>query len=315
MSLSQALSEVSLSSTASIPNLFLIGAPKCGTSALSQYLGEHPDIFMSTPKEPNFFNTQFSPKYRTVTEAGKYLNDCFYGAKDSEVVGEATVWYLYDEEAIPQILAFQPQARFIAMVRNPIDLAHALHATELFTGHEDIEDFEAAWRLQAERRAGKHIPPGCSEPEVLQYGAIAQLGKQVQRFFQRVPSDQRHVIVFEDFTGNTKLAYEEVLQFLNVPGDNRDHFPVYNANRKYRNQQFSKLIHQLGRKTNIGPLKRKLGIPPSMSITRWLKQLNTKQDKRETLSTSFIEELKQYFREDIALLSELLDRDLTHWTK
>lgn len=150
---------------------------------------------------------------------------------------------------------------------------------------------------------------------VLQYGEIGKLGIQIERFFNLVPEDQRQVIVFDDFIADTKQVYENALQFLEIENDDRQEFPIHNANRKYRNKLISHLIHQLGRKTNIGPLKRKLGIPPSFSLTQWVKQLNTKQQSREALPSEFREDLKQYFREDIKLLSQLLGRDLTHWTK
>src|SRR6056297_204893 len=94
------------------PNFFIIGAPKCGTTSMARYLGEHPDIFFSDPKEPNFFNTDFSEKIRITTEIKEYLK-LFQGADKYRRVGEGTVWYFFSKEAILYILKFNPEAKFI----------------------------------------------------------------------------------------------------------------------------------------------------------------------------------------------------------
>src|SRR5271154_5759385 len=105
------------------PNFFIIGGPKCGTTSLVSWLGQHPDIFIPREKELNFFN---SDDYRIITSLDDY-EDCFAMAKDKLAIGEATVWYLYSDEAVPNILQYQPDARFIVMFRNPMEMAPALH--------------------------------------------------------------------------------------------------------------------------------------------------------------------------------------------
>ena len=85
-----------------IPNFFIIGAPKCGTTALSEYLRKHPDIYFSYPKESNFFNDDFSDKYRKTKKFDIYLNQFFYNSKGYKAVGEGTVWYSSGGEVVFQ---------------------------------------------------------------------------------------------------------------------------------------------------------------------------------------------------------------------
>src|SRR6056297_3072691 len=133
------------------PNFFIIGAPKCGTTSMARYLGEHPDIFFSDPKEPNFFNTDFSDEYRKVTNIKDYLK-LFRGADKYKRVGEGSVMYLFSKEAISNILEFNPKAKFIVMTRNEVEMFRSLHLQLLSSLEENEKDPEKAWRLQKERK-------------------------------------------------------------------------------------------------------------------------------------------------------------------
>ncbi|SRR6056297_999156 len=133
------------------PNFFIIGAPKCGTTSLYYYLKDHPDIFMAEPKEPHYFSTDFSDKFRKVLTREDYLN-LFKEAKKYKAVGEGSTEYLYSKEAVPNILKFNSEAKFIVMVRNPIELVISLHQELFVEMNENIEDVEKAWDLQEKRR-------------------------------------------------------------------------------------------------------------------------------------------------------------------
>ena len=123
------------------PNFFIIGAPKCGTTSLSAWLGDNPQIFMSSMKEPHFFNSDDRQAVRTFDE----YEALFRGATEEHVaIGEASVWYLSSAEAVSAILRYQPEAKFIVMVRNPIDMAPTLNGEMLLSGLEYEHEFPIA---------------------------------------------------------------------------------------------------------------------------------------------------------------------------
>lgn len=94
------------------PNFFIIGAPKCGTTALCEYLRAHPRIGMSIPKEPHYFCTDCTTRFRTIYTQQEYLR-CFDHVQDGcAVAGEGSVWYLFSEAAVVNILRFAPDAKF-----------------------------------------------------------------------------------------------------------------------------------------------------------------------------------------------------------
>ena len=131
------------------PDFFIVGAPKCGTTALAEYLRQHPDVFFSDPKEPCYFCNDF-PRKRYVESESDYTA-LFRKAKSGSILGEGSVWYLYSECAIENIYQFNPNAKIIAMIRNPVDLVYSLHSQLVYSGEETISDFEEAWDIQYKR--------------------------------------------------------------------------------------------------------------------------------------------------------------------
>ena len=297
------------------PNFFIIGAPKCGTTSLSEYLREHPDIFFAYPKETNFFNTDFSPKYRKYQKLDRYLNECFYDSKGYKAVGEGTVFYLMSDVAIDNILKFNPEAKFIVMIRNPIELSYSMHSTELYGGNENAENFNDAWNLQEDRKNNKSLPPLCREPKILQYGTLAKTGKQLQRLLKKIPQEKLKIILFDDFKKDVKTVYDETIEFLGLIKDNRTKFPIANENRESKIRFVTLLISYVGRKLKIITIKKKLGITPGKSLLKIFEKWNAKSVKRNPLPDSFKKELQKYFENDVHLLQMIINRDLSHWLK
>ena len=112
------------------PDFFIVGAPKCGTTALYEYLRQHPAVFMPFHKEPLFFGDDLTRRYGRLT-LHDYMR-LFKDAKPGQRVGEASAWYLYSRSAAAEIKAYAPDAQIIVMVRNPVDMMYAEHSQVLF---------------------------------------------------------------------------------------------------------------------------------------------------------------------------------------
>jgi len=296
------------------PHFFLIGAPKSGTTALYEYLREHPKIFLCE-KDLNFFSEDI-PGMRRVRAEDEYL-ELFAGARDEHrAVGEASSLYLFSSVAAQRIREFAPNAKLIALLRNPIDLAYSFHGQLLYSGEEDVEDFEKAWALQDERRAGRSIPRRCTAPEQLQYREIAALGTQIQRLTTLFPATQLSLHLHDDLVRDPGVVYEAVLAFLGVPSDNRTEFPRVNVAKSHRNDAVGAFTEQppaLIRKT-VRLVKKILRIE-ELGIMSRLRAVNDAERKRPPLDPAFRNQLRDVFRPEINLLSSVLDRDLSHWLK
>ena len=186
------------------PDFFILGAPKCGTTSLAEWLKESPHVFVSTPKEPNFFAPDVIPSvYRTVEQYERL----FDGATPAHrAIGEASTVYLQSAVAVPRILAYRPDARFIVMLRSPIEMAVSLHGQMLYSLNEDIASFEDAWDAQEARARGERIPDRCRSPVFLQYGEACRLGSHVERLFRTVDRESVEIVFLEDMRRDAESA-------------------------------------------------------------------------------------------------------------
>ncbi|MBF0445136.1 MAG: sulfotransferase [Magnetococcales bacterium] len=289
------------------PNFFIIGAPKCGTTSMAAWLTAHPQIYMSPIKEPHYFNMDH--KHGEIKTLSSY-NAQFADANGQEkAIGEASVWYLTSKVAVANILKFNPDAKFIVMLRNPIEMVTSLHDQMLFSQYEHIEDFTQAWQLQEERKNGKAIPASCVEPQFIIYGDRCKLGEQLQRLYAQVPHKQVHVITMDQLKKDPQKEYKKTLEFLNVPDDGRIDFAVHNLAKARRSLPLRKAVEWLGR------LKIALGITGGLGILNAIEKNNQKTRKRPPLPPQTKLILQDHFRDDIHLLEKLLERDFSHWLK
>lgn len=262
---------------------------------------------MSTPKEPCYFAKDLS--YPNSPRNDEEYLRCFAGARDDHlVVGEASVDYLYSQVAVPNALQFSPDSRFMVMVRNPIDMARSLHAYSYQILLEDVEDFETAWRLQEERSDGRSLPPVCHQRDFVLYGRLCKLGEQLERLFRWVPRERIHVAVFDDLVRDPGAVYRNALHFLGVPDDGRMEFPPRNATRSHKSRLIRRTTQSLLALRRRLPV-RSFGVP----VLGWLISVNQGAVARSAIKPALRAELTEYFRSDVELLSELLDRDFSGW--
>lgn len=296
-----------------VPNFFIVGAPKCGTTALSEYLRGHPAVFLSRPKEPHFFAEDL-PGTRYVTELPDYLRLFAARRPEQAAVGEASVWYLHSSLAIRRIHDFNPDARLVVMLRNPLAMIPSLHGHLLFAFNEDRADLAEAWHLQNRRRRGKDVPAKCFEPRLLQYAEIGCLGAQVQRLLTVFPRDQVHFVLFDDWIADPGREYRAVLDFLGLADDGRSDFPRVNAQKQHRLPMLGSLLLRPPEPARV--LWRKLRALTGPKISLPIEAL-IRMNARTGTPSPVADDIKQLmiacFKPDIILLAELIERDLTHW--
>jgi len=297
------------------PNFFLIGAPKCGTTSLSEYLRTHPKVCFSDPKEPHYFNTDYPWLQRTFTERA-YLDQAFaHRSPEHVAVGEGSVFYLLSRAAVPNILRFNPEAKILVMIRNPIDMVQSLHHQNVYAQIETEADFEQAWRRMAERREGRSIPRRCRVPTLLLYDEMGRLGEQLGRVAKLVPGERLKVIIFDDLIEDALGVYRNVLDFLGLEYDGRIMFPVANPSR-IQADWYRRFFGGLptGIDAAVRNFRRVFGMR-EFGIRRRLGELTTQLTMRRPLSAELHRELIGCFDAEIEKLSNLVGRDLSGWLR
>ena len=277
----------------SFPDFFILGAPKCGTTALAHWLGEHPQVYMSPVKEPHYFNTDMAN--RTITSREQY-EKLFRGVKPEQTtVGEASTWYLFSQEAVPNIEQECPNAKYIVMTRDPVEMAHSLYHHNYRALHEDQPTFEQAWVLQEERAAGRVIPKTCNEPAFLQYQSACSLGSLLERLYGQVQPSRVLHLSMQGLRNDPASEYCRVQRFLGVHDENRTDFASVNVARSYRSWALQRVLRFGGR------ARKAIGIHRGLGLMR----LNEREQVKAPLSEGFREELVAAFKSEYEKLERL----------
>jgi len=302
------------------PDFFVIGAPRCGTTSLCRFLAKNPQICFSRPKEPHYF-----ARVKGLPSAGELERDYlerYFGHRQPahRMAGEGSVSYIYAPEAIERIRQFNPAARFIVMLRNPMSMLPSFHLKMRYLLQEDEADFASAWRLQEARARGKHVPRHCLDPRTLMYGEVVKYGAHLERVYGIAGRERTHVIVFDDFVANPLGTYRDALGFLGVDYDGRTGFSPRNESRIYRYRWLQELLYvpaSNGSATN--GVARRVAAKHKHSKSRmggWVQRL-AEWNRISTTPASLTREMRavvaEHLRPDNLLLGQLLRRDLSSW--
>ncbi|MFA7586647.1 MAG: sulfotransferase [Novosphingobium sp.] len=197
-----------------LPDFIIVGAPKCGTTALAAYLAQSPKVFIPKIKEPHFFCDDFEG-FRRVRTEGEY-RALYEGVKPEQKAGDASVWYLYSAAAAESAARFAPDARIIIMFRDPVEMIQSLHSQLRFSGRENTLTPAEGWALIAARRAGQSLPEQVVEPSHLFYDEVCMYWSQLQRWRAVFPDNQILAIDFDDFRADPDAVTRRAFSFIGV---------------------------------------------------------------------------------------------------
>lgn len=296
-----------------IPNFILIGAQKAGTTAIAHYLEQHPQIFMSPTKEPGFFDFEGTPPNfkgpgdqplysKIITNLDDY-SKLFEPATNEIAVGEATTWYLYSQRAANSIKQHIPNAKLIAILRNPVDRAYSAYMHAIRDDRETL-DFEKA--LEAEQH---RIAEGWEY--LWHYQAIGRYAEQLEHYYALFPSEQIQVHLYDDLQTKPESLLQDIFRFLQVKPDFQ---PQVFTRLNISGQKKSKAIEQMLSDNN--PLKQALKPLLPIRLRKQLaNQIRIFNYKKPECSEEIRTQLLNQFRDDILKTQDLIGRDLSPWLR
>lgn len=294
------------------PHFLIIGAARAGTTALHGYLRQHPQIFMPTLKEPNFFSFEGETLAckgpgadyinNSVTNQGKYL-DLFARAPGGAICGEASPLYLFSPKAPARIKRSIPKARLVVILRNPIDQAfsHFLYASK--QAIETERNFTTALALENERLAAGWQP-------LFGYSDFPRYGDQLARYFDLFEKDQIFIRTYEDFQERPQQLFQELFQFIGAD----DKFqPDMTSRPNAGGVPKNRALQDFLMKSN--PITRAIGLVvpkrARLAIRDQIAAVNTKREL--TMPPAAREILKDRLSDDIRALEKLIGKDLSNW--
>jgi len=208
----------------SIPNLFIIGAPKSGTTALANNIVQHKEIFISEQKEPRFFDAHtfydYSEDY-LIKDLENYLSLFdVEDAKNSKYRLDASVFNMYSKQSIENILRLSPNAKFIILLREPVSATLSMHRQRL--GYVDLkmrevsENFMECWDTLGERKKGKGYPRGCRNQFLFRYDLLFSYELYLPYIIEKIKRENLFIGFYDDFVKRPEEFYNRLFHFLNV---------------------------------------------------------------------------------------------------
>jgi hypothetical protein len=306
-----------------LPDFFIVGHPKSGTTALYQMLKRHPQIYMPDIKEPWFF----VPELRARNDRGNsarhprslegYLA-LFAGAGPQQTVGEATPSYLFSQTAARRIAELQPSARIVAVLREPASFLRSLHLQFLRTDVETEKSLRKAIELDGRRREGKSLPRTSTRPQTLIYSDHVRYAEQLRRYHEVFPREQVLVLIYDEFRADNLGTVRRILRFLELDDIQEIEPTEINPSVEMRSARVHSLVRALylGRGPAARVTKRTI---KRLLPARARRSLLAREHRAQTIEASppdelLMLELRRRFKGEVAALSEYLECDLlTRW--
>lgn len=300
------------------PDFLVIGHPRSGSGQLNGYLARHPDVFMGK-KELHYFGRDlgYHDPPRTLENYLGFFDAAPAGAR----VGEASTWTLYSETAAQEIAAFNPRMQVIAILRNPVDMLHSLHAHFVFRGDEDIPDFAEALDAEPDRAAGRRVPPYAIPRRGLEYSRMTRYAEQLGRFIDALGRERVHVVINDDFRKDARAVFRGMCAFLGVREEFEGLDAVFAEDKRARNANrtvYSRAVQDF----LIHPARQQVleavqpaAVPGWRFVLRALRRLNIRYVDRAPMDPALRARLQVRFRPEVEALSALLDRDLSAWSR
>jgi len=301
-----------------LPDFFLLGAPKAGTTALHAALAQHPQLYLSPVKEPKFYLCDGRPPPRSrqrgpgdahsarewVWKRSKY-EALFDPAPAGALRGESTPFYLYDRAAHRRIHADVPEARLVVVIRDPVDRAYSNWMHLRSDGLEPIEDFATAWAAEDERVTAGWAP-------FWHYRRLGLYGAQLRDLTMRFSTEQVHVLRYRDLVERPAESLDAVCEFLGVATG------VIAGAQRANSHPFvapSARASALSRTLRAGAA---LGAYAPPQVWRRLSRpllasLHRAGSRRPVLDADLRLRLVEAYREDNALLEEITGRSFSDW--
>ena len=297
-----------------LPNFLIVGAAKCGTTSLYYYLKQHPDVFMSNPKEPDYFFAQFfkiptngiGDECQEVVQKKDDYFRLFEKAIGKKAIGEASHTNLYYyQKVIPAIKQYLGDPKIIIILRNPFERAFSTH-TALTMQDREFLPFEEA--LQQEP---KRMEEGWRS--TWYYKDLGFYAQQVKAYFDHFSAVK--VCLYDDLKRDPGSLIQGLYRFLEVDDAFRpDMSADYNISGVPRSKLFKSLFR---RKPPLQSMVRFIG-KTIFTDDGWAsvrEKLKAKLLAKPTIKPQTKHALENIYRDDIAKLQSLIGRDLTHWLK
>jgi len=301
-----------------VPEFFIIGHEKCGTTALYKMLRRHPQVFMPDFKEPRFFSSDIRASAPRPGGAKPQTLEAYMAlfaqARPDQLAGEASPQYIRSPRAAAAIAQVRPDARIIAILREPASFLRSYHQQCVQSTLETERDLRRALELEPERRQGRHLPPGSESPAWLLYSENVRYVEQLRRYHTAFGPERVLVLIYDDYRRDNVETLRRVLRFLEVD-ETLALEPIETRRETHTAVRFMPL-HRISRKLRMAKHKPENAGAFARTVSRatprpvqmaWRRIVYSRPAPADA---ELMLELRSRFKPEVVALSEYLGRDL-----
>lgn len=302
-----------------LPTFVVIGAAKSGTTALYNYLGQHPEVYMTPREEPSFFafadqaprfrgpgDTEASVNYTTITSRAEY-EELFAGAKPAQARGDISPVYLYWPGTAERLASLVPDVRIVAVLRHPLDRAYSAFMHACRESKEPVSDFRAALLAEPARIADNY-------GFLWRYNDLGRYAGQLRSYLEVFPREQVLITLYDDLAADPHGLCARVQDFIGV-----DPFFVPDTSIKHNMSGIprSRMLYRLLRSGSwvAEGARRVAHLVGDDRLKRLQTRLRGGLLRREELDPALRDELLGEWEEEIQQVAALTGHDLEHWLR
>jgi hypothetical protein len=295
------------------PNLFIVGAQKSGTSALAGWLGQHPQVYISFPKEPGFlafgengypykdgYGNDAPASQYVVTDERAYLALFANATPKQTILGEASTWYFAIPGVAHKIKVYNPGAKLIVILRDPVERAYSAWCHARSDLLEPCDSFSTALAMESQRGEVEFL---------LRYRRMGLYSEALADYQAAFSAEQLLVLFYDDLHFNPAGTWQQVCEFLGIDATQK---PVFEHRYNRSGQPRHRNLHRLLRSHRLKRLVRSF-LPHKLAISLKQQVDNINLQQFPAMDAASRAELMAYYRPDIEQLSKLTKRDLIAW--
>jgi Sulfotransferase domain len=284
-------------------------------------LRQHPQVFMSPLKEPHYFASDRAPRFerpegRPLPRTFEDYTALFTDARPEQKVGEASASYLWSRVAPGEIARVRPDARIIAILREPVAFLRSMHLNWVRNGWETERDLAKAIELEPARARGEQLPPECQYPVLLQYTDHVRYIEQLRRYAELFAPEQMLVLIHEDYRADNEAVLRDVMRLVGV--DEHEPLDTLRANvstGEVRSERLDGVVSSVT--VGRGALSRSARAAVKSVTTRRMRRSAFEAVRRRAVLSDppepdeeFLRELRARFLPEVQAVGEHLGRDL-----
>lgn len=286
-----------------LPNFIIVGAPKAATTSLYHYLNQHPDIFMSTPKEVNFFSREeieaqglFYRDYKA--KSLDEYQQLFTGAEKFTAIGEGSVSYLFYPQTPNKIKALLPDVKIIILLRNPLERGFSHYLMDYRLGLCDLAYEDIVFNDHKDKKQGLYYQ---------QYVQLGMYAEQLKRYFDIFQKENIRIYLQEDLKAAPLGVVRELYKFIGVDSD---YVPDLKESHNSFSMPKNRLVHKI---YSFHFIRRFLSLVMPSRVKSLLTSIFFDRKKKPSLDDRVKKHLATIYNPDIIEVEKMIGRDLSSW--